>query len=215
MPWNRFDKRENIHMTKKSQVTTTAPPRTLARAITLTACALLLSACGGASGGSSGAGETTSTPVTATPTDVATLKAKIQELATSGKLPNLDRSSSIAGPDANSNGVRDDIEAYVASLPITLTQKAAAMQSARTMQLTLIVDLKDEAALDRVSNLGSRAINCIADVFMPNYQDGYDLDSKIEAMTANTKERAKQYLAYNRARSGSVSSAPTGNTCDP
>jgi len=184
---------------------------TRARTITLSACALLLSACGGASGG----GDTTGTPITATPTEVATLKATIQQLEASGKLPNLDRSGSIAGPDANNNGVRDDIEEYIARLPITPVQQAAAMQSARTMLLTLTVDLKDAAALDRVSNLGSRAISCIADVFMPNYQDGYDLDKKIEAMTANTKERAKQYLAYNRARSGSVSSEPAGNTCDP
>jgi len=34
-------------------------------------------------------------------------------------------------------------------------------------------------------------------------------------MTANTKERAKQYMAYNKARSGSSGTMPTGNTCDP
>jgi hypothetical protein len=185
------------------------PSHTLARAITLSACALPLPACGGASGGGS------SVATTSTPTEVATLKATIQQLAASGKLPNLDRSSSIAGPDANSNGVRDDIETYIATLPITPVQKGAALQSAKALQQKLTVDLSDAVALDRVSNLGSRAISCIADVFMPSYQNGFDLDSKIEAMTANTKERAKQYLAYNRARSGSVSSAPTGNTCDP
>lgn len=52
-------------------------------------------------------------------------------------------------------------------------------------------------------------------VFMPDYQKGFDLGSQIEAITANTKERAMQYLAYNRARSGSVSSSISGNTCDP
>jgi hypothetical protein len=201
-------------MTTTSQVTTTVPPRTRVRAITLTACALLLSACGGGSG-SSGSSGTTSTPATATSAEVATLKATIQQLEASGKLPNLDRSSSIAGPDANSNGVRDDIEAYVASLPITPVQKSAAIQHAKVFQQKITVDLNDPAALNRVSNLGSRATNCIGDVFMPAYQDGYELGSKLEAMTANTKERAKQYLAYNRARSGSVSSEPTGNTCDP
>jgi hypothetical protein len=188
---------------------------TLVRAITLTVCALLLTACGGASGGSSGAGETTSPPVTATPTEVATLKAKIQELETSGKLPNLDRSTSIPGPDANKNGVRDDIEAYVAALPITTVQKAAAMQHAKVFQQTLTVDLEDKAALDRIGALNARAINCEVDVFMPKYQDGFDLGSKLEAMTANTKERAKQYLAYNKAVSGSVISNARGNTCDP
>lgn len=184
---------------------------TLARAITRTACALLLSACGGASGG----GGTASTPATATPTEVATLKAKIQELEASGKLPNLDRSTSIPRPDANNNGVRDDIEAYVAALPITTVQKAAAMQHAKVFQQTLTVDLNDKVLLDRIGALNARAINCASDVFMSNYQDGYDLGSKLEAMTTNTKERAKQYLAYNRAVSGTSGTMPTANTCAP
>jgi len=193
-------------MTTKPQLTTTTPPGALARAIALAACALLLSACGGG---------TASTSATAPPTEVATLKAKIQELETSGKLPNLDRSSSIAGPDANSNGVRDDIEAYVAALPISPVQKAAAMQYAKVFQQALTVDLTDKSGLDRVGVLNEQAIRCARIVFMPNYQDGYDLGSKLEAMTANTKERARQYLAYNKALSGSVMSGATRNTCDP
>lgn len=184
---------------------------TLARDITLTACTLLLSACGGANGSVG----TASTSATATPTEVATLKATIQQLEASGKLPNLDRSTSIPGPDANNNGVRDDIEAYVAALPITTVQKAAAMQHAKVFQQTLTVDLNDKVLLDRIGALNARAINCAGDVFMSNYQDGYDLGSKLEAMTTNTKERAKQYLAYNRAVSGTSGTMPTANTCDP
>jgi hypothetical protein len=136
-------------------------------------------------------------------------------LETSGKLPNLDRSSSIAGPDANNNGVRDDIEGYIASLPITPVQKAGAMQAARAQQQTLTVDLTDAEALNRIGSLGARATNCVPDTFLPKYDDGFTLLKKIEAMTANTRERAQQYLAYNRARSGSVTSLPSGDTCDP
>ncbi len=47
-----------------------------------------------------------------------------------------------------------------------------------------------------------------------NYQDGYKLRAKIEALTANTKERARRYLDYNRAASGSVTRLPDGNTCE-
>lgn len=166
---------------------------------------LLLYACGG---GDKSAAATNSP-------EVATLTAKIQTLEASGALPALDRSSSIAGPDINNNGVRDDIEAYIATLPITPIQKAAAMQGARVQQLTLTVDLTDAAALDRVSNLGARATECAADSFMPDYQDGYKLLSKIEAITANTRERARQYMAYNRAVSGTSGRMPSGNTCDP
>jgi len=163
-------------------------------------------ACGDDSGGSA------STPAADVPT---TLKAQITQLESSGALPALDRSSSIAGPDANNNGVRDDIEAYVATLPITPVQKAAVMQDARAQQLTLTVDLTDVAALDRVGALQARSTNCVVDSFIPNDEDGYNLLRKMEAITANTRERAQQYLAYNRASSGSVTRLPSGNTCDP
>jgi hypothetical protein len=49
---------------------------------------------------------------------------------------------------------------------------------------------------------------------MPDYQRGYDLGSQIEAITANTKERVKQYIAYNHAASGSIISSVSGDTCD-
>jgi len=179
----------------------------MTRAAATLACAVLLCACGGGNQQAAAA----SSP-TAQSND---LTAKIQALEKSGAIPALDRSSSIAGPDANNNGVRDDIEAYIATLPITPTQKAGAMQAARAQQHKLAVDLADATALDRVSELGSRSIKCVADSFMPKRQDGYDLIKKIEAITANTRERSQQYIAYNRARSGSVSRGPTGNTCDP
>jgi hypothetical protein len=143
------------------------------------------------------------------------MKEQIKALEDSGKLPKLDRSTSIAGPDTNNNGIRDDIDAWIAALPITEVQRKAAEQTAKSLQATLVVDTTDKAALDQVSNLSSRSIRCMRLSFMPDYQQGFDLGSQIEAITANTKERAKQYLAYNRARSGTVSSSLPGNTCDP
>ncbi|VTU35917.1 hypothetical protein RA8CHR_05340 [Variovorax sp. RA8] len=41
------------------------------------------------------------------------------------------------------------------------------------------------------------------------------LSGKIEAMTANTRERAKRYMEYNAASSGSSTTLPNGNTCEP
>ena len=175
----------------------------MTRAAVMQACAVLLCACGGG---------TTPGAITAQASD---LTAKIQALEQSGTIPALDRSNEIKGPDTNNNGVRDDIEAYITALPITPSQKAGAMQTARAQQQTLTVDLRDAAALNRVENMGARATRCVADSFMPIREDGYNLLRKIEAITANTRERAQQYLAYNRALSGGVFSAPRGNTCDP
>lgn len=60
-----------------------------------------------------------------------------------------------------------------------------------------------------------RGVDCLADSFEPDYQKGLDLSNRIEAITANTKERTKQYIAYNRAASGSVTELAPGNNCEP
>ena len=60
----------------------------------------------------------------ATPSQPAkSLKDQIADAERAGKYPPLDRSSDIAGPDANGNGVRDDIEAWINSLPVTDLQR--------------------------------------------------------------------------------------------
>jgi hypothetical protein len=144
-----------------------------------------------------------------------TMKEQIKALEDSGKLPKLDRSTSIAGPDTNNNGIRDDIDAWIAALPITDVQKKAAQQAARVRQAELLVDLTNKSELNRLGEVSFRSVNCLGDIFKPDLQDGLDLSSQIVAVTANTKERAKQYIAYNRAVSGSSGSLPRGNTCDP
>jgi translation initiation factor IF-1 len=115
-------------------------------------------------------------------------------------LPALDRSADINGPDANNNGVRDDIEVWIASLSITETQKKAAMQSIRALQRTLVVDSTDRLALQSSSDQLAASAVCRGDVFAPNFHDGSSLKSKIEAITANTHERARRYVDYNKAR---------------
>ncbi len=159
-----------------------------------------------------GGGDTTARA--SAPATPLTLKEQIAALEKSGALPALDRSTDVKGPDANNNGVRDDIDAWIAALPVTDTQKKAAMQTARGLQIKMTVDLTDQAALQRAAERSAAATNCIWDVFEPNPQNGSDLSKKIEAMTANTRERAQRYLQYNTARSGSVTSLPEGNTCE-
>lgn len=162
-----------------------------------------LTACGGG------------TPPGDTGTPAPTLAEQIKALEDSGELTKLDRSSDIRGPDANYNGIRDDIDAWIAALPVTDVQKKAVEQAARVRQSELLVELSNEAELNRLGDLSMSSVACLADVFMPEYQKGFDLSSKVVAMTANTKQRAKQYLAYNRAVSGSSGRLPEGNTCEP
>ena len=158
-----------------------------------------------------------STPASApasTTTASASLKSQIQALERSGALPALDRSTSITGPDANNNGVRDDIEAYIAGLPLSDAQKRAALQDARATQAALVVDLADKAALQKVGDGLMASTNCLGDLFVSDIKYASELSGKIEAMTANTKERARRYIQYNSARSGSVTSMPEGDSCE-
>jgi hypothetical protein len=164
-----------------------------------------LSACGG--GG-------TKPPQTDTPTP-PTLTQQIEKLENDGQLPKLDRSSDLRGPDLDNNGIRDDIDAWIAAQPITDIQKKATQQMAKVQQAKLLVDLNDQSALQALGEKTAAAVVCMSDSFALERQAGRDLGNQIEAITANTKERAKQYIAYNRARSGSVTELPSGNTCEP
>lgn len=173
-----------------------------------------LAACSGSDGVAQAPTMSNSPTIPTAPTAL-TIKELIKALEDTGKLPKLDRSTNIAGPDINNNGIRDDIDAWIAALPITDSQKKAAEQAAISLQATLLVDLNNKSELNRVGELTNRSVTCLTQVFMPDYQRGFDLGSQIEAITANTKERTKQYIAYNRARSGSVTSSVSGNACNP
>ncbi len=170
--------------------------------LTLTAIAFSLSACG--RGG-----------VRSDPPASPTLVQQIETLEKTGQLPQLDRSNGIKGPDTDNNGIRDDIDAWITKLPITDVQMKAVQQASRVMQRELLADLTDRSRLDRLGDESMAAVKCLGDSFKPNFQKGLDLSAQIEAITANTKERVKRYLAYNRAASGSSGRLPEGNTCEP
>ncbi|MCL1962086.1 MAG: hypothetical protein FWG56_10015, partial [Desulfovibrionaceae bacterium] len=143
-----------------------------------------------------------------------TLAAQIAQLERQGGYPTLDRSASIAGPDANQNGVRDDIEAWINTLDVTEPQRKALMQEAKVLQQTLLIDLTDKAAIQRSGEELEASGKCGGDRFTP-YEAFAKLSDKIEAMTANTRQRAERYMQYNKAASGSVTESPRGDTCEP
>ena len=163
--------------------------------------AMALSGCGG--GGSS-------VDPTASPAQ------RVAQLEASGELPKLDRTDSIAGIDANANGVRDDIEQYIEKKYTEPAQRKAAMQTARAYQQMLLVDKSDAMELERVSEASWRAVGCERLAFpgSEGAKQSWKMAQEVKAMTTNTKERLKSLLAYNKARSGSVSSMPEGAACE-
>jgi hypothetical protein len=101
---------------------------------------------GSAASGSTGTTASVAT-ASAAPASTATIAGQIAALERGGAYPTLDRSTDIVGPDANKNGVRDDIEAWINSQPVNDAQRKAVMQKARALQGTLTVSLKDQSAL--------------------------------------------------------------------
>jgi hypothetical protein len=142
------------------------------------------------------------------------LRHEMARLERQGVLPALNRSSDIRGPDANDNGVRDDIEIYIAALPLSEPQKRAAMQTARVQQRTLLTDPGDKAAIKALGDASMAATSCIGDRFEPERRRSYEISRRIEAITANTPERAKRYMDYMAALSGTSTAYPEGNTCE-
>ena len=129
--------------------------------------------------------------------------------------PKFDRTNSIAGIDADNNGVRDDIDAYINTQYQVASQKNAALQMARVIQKELLVSKTDESAIKLVLLAEDRAVNCIYLKFDRNGPlKPAAVVGNIEYLTSNTKERKLAYLAFSKAADGTTSSIPDGDTCD-
>lgn len=146
----------------------------------------------------------------------STSKEKILELESAGVIPKLDRGSDIVGPDANKNGVRDDIEEYIDKNYPSVKEHAAAMQFAKAMQETLLVETSNLVSVKQTSQKISKAIHCISSTFDGGSDSTRSAQAtlQIEAITTNTKERLKAYLRFNKALDGTVSTRPKGDTCE-
>lgn len=174
------------------------------------ATALLLSACradenpyinGTPDANTSGA----TTPLSAVTQAIFTAEAN-------GTIPKLNHDDTITGPDTDGNGIRDDIDAYIATLPYTDVQKKAVQQNARALSSSLTVETTDKVALQKVANDMSNASWCI----YTKLTDGTagKTAGELEKMIVNTKNRFLQYEKFNSALSGSVSKSPVGDGCD-
>jgi len=170
----------------------------------------VLTACGGGGGG--GSGGSGSSPL-ATTTPPATIQATILALESSGKLPTLDRSASIAGPDANTNGVRDDIDAYIARQGYTAPQLKSVQQTAKALADILLVDIRNQDALRATDLSLQRSIKCLYLRF-PNPGQAHATGKNIEKITINTKVRVEAYIKYQVAMDGKVLASPQGDTCE-
>ncbi|TFI48908.1 hypothetical protein E4O93_05405 [Diaphorobacter sp. DS2] len=171
----------------------------------------VLAACGGGGGG----GDTITPPSSNPPAaEAPTTKERIAALEAEGNLPKLDRSADLKGPDANGDGVRDDIEAILRG-KYQGAQQEATMQFARSYRAVFDLPEGDRIAAKAISIAGSRALVCVSRQFRGDQRFNSSVVMReIVSMTFNTKARLNAYMAYNKALSGSVLTLPEGDTCE-
>ncbi|HMS26362.1 MAG TPA: hypothetical protein PKC80_03210 [Burkholderiaceae bacterium] len=141
------------------------------------------------------------------------LRGEVKDMQARGKLPKIDVSKDIKGADQNLNGVRDDMEAWIAAQPMTDQQKSSAMLKAAAFQKTLLVDLNDKVALQKLEDELMLATKCLGDAYNPNRDESYKISKQMEAMNTSTKDRLIRYMQYNAALSGMSFRSPTKYTC--
>lgn len=176
------------------------------RTIALCVLAAQLGACGGGGGGG---GDTSTNPAShETPaTQASSIGEAIMEALRSGAIPKLNHDDSITGVDANANGVRDDIDAYIASLPDTPAQKAVLLQHAAVLQATLTVDTSDFSALHAVDVNLLNGVRCMHKLYGEGI--GSRKLKELQKITVNTRIRLNAYEKFNSALSGTTIKIPS------
>ena len=161
---------------------------------------LALSGCGGGSGSSP-----------ATPSTPTSLANAILQAEATGAVPKLNHDNTVLGPDVNGNGIRDDIDLYIAAQPDTPAQKAALSQMAVALQASMAIDTTDTSARLAVSTKIGKGIDCLFTVYGDRV--GGQKSDDIEKITVDTMTRLHAYEKYNTAMSGSVLDQLPGSGC--
>lgn len=179
----------------------------IAKACLVWSIPIFVAACGGGSD-SDVANNANSSPVSpgGNPQTVA-------DLENQGLIPVLDRSATVAGPDENGDGIRDDIGRYIDSRFTDPTQKNAAAQLSKAIQNSIVLDPTDLDALNQSRLEISQAVSCVFSIAAQPSFNAAEVVETIEALSTNTKERLIAYLAFNDALQGSVTTSPNGSTC--
>lgn len=111
----------------------------------------------------------------------------------------------LLGIDANNNGVRDDIERYIAfTYPDSAKKREALMQSARSLNAYLR-DNGDKAKTRENGKADDRASDCLIHVFDNVLDPAFKADDELVALFLNTKERSRAYRKADIQMGGYVS----------
>lgn len=130
------------------------------------------------------------------------------------KLPE-DLSPGLKGQDQNANGIRDDIDQVIATeYSSTPELKKAAEMEAQGLQAFMQATTPKDAYV--AANKLGISTECLFRALpgRANYERRHELSNRLEALTANTKERFEKYWASNGLISGATFSLPKEVVCD-
>lgn len=130
---------------------------------------------------------------------ISSVSNAMDKLVELGAYPKLNRDSDVAGPDVDGNGVRDDLDAYVASLPDTEQQKKAMLQSFASIQYRLTAQNLNEETIKKGIKLTISSRMCL---YKHYGSEAKNKAKDVVMFTINTRERDDAYNAFNEAATG-------------
>jgi len=146
-------------------------------------------------GGGGGSQEPTA-PAAVTPTLPAVSDGLPPDPGASGKL-------TLAGIDSDADGVRDDIQRYIAlNHPDSAKERAALTQDAKVMQSALL-DANDKAKSVQHGEEASKSSECLWYTF-GSVDIAYQAEISLRAVALNTDERNRAYFLYDSQLGGEV-----------
>ena len=143
----------------------------------------------------------------------ASLAKAIADLEARGELPVLDRTDSLTGVDADGNGIRDDLDRYIDRSFGDPAQREAAIRLTKTIQQTLLVDVRDQTAVMEVARKYMRHLDCFSSRFPSAGAEGPRLRMELHSLTTNTKTRLLAHLQFNHALGGQAFRLSEGDGC--
>jgi len=137
----------------------------------------------------------------------------VKQMEKDGVLLKLDRTDTLAGIDADNNGIRDDIDEYIRQTFKDEAQRKAVEQLAKALQNTLLINIKNKNEVYLAREKATKSIDCIFKQF-DDFNVGSNSIDEIVKRSFNTKKRVEANLKFDEALSGSVWGLHQGEVCD-
>ena len=143
---------------------------------------------------------------------IATTLGLCLYIGVNAKRSDLSINENVSGIDANSNGIRDDIDRFIESLPVTTEQKNHLSAYAFYIQLTMVITPLTREKSDELAKKKAQAQICAMNA-LSNRKQGREYIRQIETNSINTYQRKQAYDAYNKSRNGTELRLPSAENC--